>query len=188
MTSTASQLLDTAHDLVQARGFNAFSYKDLAEAVGIRTASIHYHFPSKADLGAALIGRYIDRLEDTLASIEASKRSARARLIAFFDLYKATEAEGAICLCGSLASDLETLTPEVRTQVQAYLVRSETWLAAQLKDGETSGAFTLPGRPRDLAATLLASLQGGLILARARGTTKVIATIQRGFLASLEAA
>jgi len=51
LSDTAERILDIAQDLIQRRGFNAFSYHDIAAPMGIRKASIHYHFPSKADLG-----------------------------------------------------------------------------------------------------------------------------------------
>ena len=85
-TDTATKLLDAAQHFVQTRGFNAFSYKDLAAAVGIRTASIHYHFPTKGDLGAALMQRYTDELAGVLTKIDGSSRTAKAKLKNFIKL------------------------------------------------------------------------------------------------------
>lgn len=182
---TATQLLDSAQALIQIRGFNAFSYKDLAESVGIRTASIHYHFPAKADLGVALMQRYLEGLDGALTTIDRNARSARAKLKSFIQLYGDTESCGAICLCGSLASDRETLSPVLQELVCAYIEKSQRWVIAAIKAGVKSGEFELMDKPTDLATTLLSSLQGGLIMSRALGGSAVLSSIQRVFLRSL---
>ena len=182
---TSTELLNTAQRLVQERGFNAFSYKDLAEAVGIRTASIHYHFPSKAQLGVAMMERYTSELNLGLAAIDQNGSSSRAKLEEFMALYSETEAAGAICLCGSLASDRETLPEELQESITTYLERSEAWLTATLASGANQGEFRLPGDAKDLAASLLSSLQGGLIVSRARDGQPMLAIVKKVFLSSL---
>ena len=185
-TDTATQLLDSAQDLVQEKGYNAFSYKDLAQAVNIRTASIHYHFPAKADLGQALVERYRAGLEQALADIDGRRSSSQAKLKAFIGLYRETGSRGAICLCGSLASDHQTLPVEVKKAVAAYLERSEEWIARTVSAGVREGEFTFSGKPKEAAASLMAGLQGGLIIARARGGTSVLDGVQRLFLQTLK--
>jgi len=182
---TASQLLDAAQVLVQRRGYNAFSYKDLAETVGIRTASIHYHFQAKADLGQALMGRYLAELNRSLAEIDRTSRSQRSKLRSFIDLYRQTETRGAVCLCGSLASDQETLPENLQHAVSAYLHRAEGWVASTLKQGVQDGEFVVQGKPGQTASTLVASLQGALIVSRVRGGASVVDDVQRTFLAAL---
>ena len=185
-STTVTHLLDTAEELARSRGYNAFSYKDLAESVGIRTASIHYHFKAKADLGKALVDRYRGELEEELAEIDRKCRTNRAKLKRFIALYHETESRGAICLCGSLASDHETLPDSVQSAVLQYLEQSERWIVEKLEDGLREEEFGLLGKPKDAAATLLAGLQGGLILARAkRGGGSVIDSVQRTFFANL---
>jgi TetR/AcrR family transcriptional repressor of nem operon len=186
---TASKLLDAAQVLIQERGYNAFSYKDLAEAVGIRTASIHYHFPGKASLGLALMERYIADLDRALAGIGRNARTHKGKLKSFIKLYADTEARGAICLCGSLASDSGTLPSPLQDAVKIYIENSEQWIAATVKEGVRQGEFQFKGKASDAAASLLSSLQGGLILSRAKGGAQpLLATLQRVFLNTLEAA
>jgi len=186
---TATQLLDAAQQLVQERGYNAFSYKDLAESVGIRTASIHYHFPAKADLGVALMKRYTEGLSEALNSIDRDARSNKGKLKSFIKLYTETEARGAICLCGSFASDLETLPAVLQEAVAAYIELSESWVADTVKAGVGEAEFGFSGKARDVASMLLSSLQGGLILSRARGADQpLLPTVQRVFLKTLGAA
>ncbi len=184
---TATKLLDAAQSLVQERGFNAFSYKDLAAAVGIRTASIHYHFEAKADLGKALMERYYRELEQSLDEIDRKARTNEGKLKRFIGLYRSTQKRGAICLCGSLASDLNTLPEGVQTEVTAYLKRSEKWVTQKIRDGIRSGEFVAAGTPASTASTLVAGLQGALILSRTREpSSPVLNHVERTVLASLK--
>src|SRR5271167_237958 len=85
--STRSRILDIGERLVQVRGFNGFSYADIAAELSVTKASLHYHFPSKADLGEAIIARYAERFADALARIDADGAAAPAKLTAYADLY-----------------------------------------------------------------------------------------------------
>lgn len=186
-TDTVTHLLDTAQRLVEERGFNAFSYRDLAAEVGIRTASIHYHFSAKADLGRALMARYQVGLDEALAQIDRKGRTARSRLKKFVGLYRETEQRGAICLCGSMASDIETLPGDLRPRVVAYLERSESWVERTIRDGIGAGEFTTALDPRATATALVSGLQGALILARAMGSgVDPLAGVETTVLATLE--
>src|SRR5215207_1636211 len=84
---TASRILDVAERLVQLRGFNGFSYADVAAELSITKASLHYHFAGKAELGEAIIGRYAERFNRSLAEIETRPIDARAKLDAYAKLY-----------------------------------------------------------------------------------------------------
>ena len=70
-SDTSSRILDIAEHLVQTRGFNAFSYADIAAALNITKASLHYHFPTKAKLGERLVERYQESFLAALARIGA---------------------------------------------------------------------------------------------------------------------
>ncbi len=181
---TATLLLDAAQRLVAERGFNAFSYRDLAEAVGIRTASIHYHFETKADLGKALVDRYHEGLVTTLAEFDRKGRTNAARLKSLVQVYRETERSGVICLCGSLASDLETLREDVQRAVRYYLTVTRNWVERKISDGVRQGEFEPVTSPADLAASLVAGLQGGLLVGRATDRS-VLDAVQRTFFKSL---
>src|ERR1043166_1832386 len=68
-SATAEQILDLAETLIQTRSYSAFSYQDISDALGLTKASIHYHFPSKAELGVAVIDRYAARFSAALAAL-----------------------------------------------------------------------------------------------------------------------
>src|SRR3978361_152784 len=99
---TAERALDVAERLVQVRGFNGFSYADVARELAITKASLHYHFPSKADLGTALIDRYAARFAAALQEIDRELLRPPAKLRAYVDIYGDVLMGGRMCLCGIL--------------------------------------------------------------------------------------
>ena len=83
-SETAEQILDLAETLIQTRGYSAFSYQDIADDLGIRKASIHYHFPSKTDLGVAVVDRYMARLDDALTAIADDQSQSSMTMLDFY--------------------------------------------------------------------------------------------------------
>ncbi len=114
---TASRILDVAERLVQLRGFNGFSYADVAAELSITKASLHYHFAGKAELGEALIARYAERFKGSLAEIEVRPIDARAKLDAYAKLYADVLRGKRMCLCGMLAAEYQTLPKPMRSAV-----------------------------------------------------------------------
>jgi TetR/AcrR family transcriptional regulator, transcriptional repressor for nem operon len=117
---TAQLILDAAERLVQVRGFNGFSYADVAAELGITKASLHYHFPGKAELGEALIARYASRFGEALAAIDSEVTDAAAKLDAYSRLYADVLQSRRMCLCGMLAAEYETLASPIRDAVITF--------------------------------------------------------------------
>lgn len=166
---TAAEILDSAEQLVQRRGFNGFSYADVAAELGVTKASLHYHFPGKGDLGQALIERYARRFGDALGAIDATTNDPVAKLAAYVDLYGDVLRRGRMCLCGMLAAEYETLSEPIRLAVISFLDENETWLESVLEAGRASGAFFYAGSARDAARSIVASLEGAMLVARPYG-------------------
>lgn len=164
---TAQQILEVAQDLVRQRGYSAFSYADISEQIGIRKASIHYHFSSKEDLAKELVRRYRDSLWQTLNQIEQTTSDPREQLLQFFCLYRDGLRHNQLCLCGMLSSDLAVLPKAVQDEVQSFFGETETWLAAVLQRGYAADRLKLRLPPPSEAAYLLATLQGAQLVARA---------------------
>lgn len=161
------KLLDAAQDLVQINGFNAFSYVNLSETVGITTASIHYHFPSKEDLGEALARRYRERFNIVLERIESENADAPARIEQYSEQFLQTLRQGGkICLCGMLASDYATLPEKTRKEVRAFFTENQAWLTRILEQGKRSGAFGFSSDASDVAMTFFSTLEGAMLDAR----------------------
>jgi TetR/AcrR family transcriptional regulator, transcriptional repressor for nem operon len=164
---TREHILQTASTLAQQRGFNAFSYADIADAVGIRKASIHHHFPSKDDLEFALVERYRSQFAQALGRVDAGRKPPKERLKCFFALYRTTLREGKLCLCGMMASDIMALPESVQGPLKGFFDDQLKWLRDVLEDGSRKSDFDFKGAPETRAKTILASLQGGLVVARA---------------------
>jgi TetR/AcrR family transcriptional repressor of nem operon len=166
---TAGRILDSAERLVQSRGFNGFSYADVAVELGVTKASLHYHFPSKAELGEALIDRYADRFAHALAQIDAGGGDAPARLAAYTRIYADVLRDKRMCLCGMLAADYDTLPEAMRDAVLRFFDDNEAWLTGVFEQGRAEGSLRLDGSPDDAARALVGGLEGALLIARPYG-------------------
>jgi TetR/AcrR family transcriptional repressor of nem operon len=172
---TALDILDAAQELAQTRGYNGFSYKDIADRVGIRTASIHYHFPSKGDLGRAMADQYRRFVSSALADIDvdvgdpagARGSGAPQRLRRYAALLEGVLTNGnRMCLGGMLASDYATLPPEVQHEVSRFITENERWLARVLAEGREAGTLVFSGTPESAATTFFSTLEGAMLNAR----------------------
>lgn len=188
LPDTKIALLDLAQELAQTRGLNAFSFQDLARGVGIRTASVHHHFPTKADLGRQLMARYRSRFRAELESIDARTRSAPKKLELFVGLFRQTLRRGnRLCLCGMLATEYATLPASVQDEVRAFYDETEDWLGRALVRGRSAGALAFDGSATEVAKTFLATLEGAMIAARTFGDEARLAGAAQWLLASLHA-
>ena len=163
---TAQRTLAVAEQLVQTRGYNAFSYADIARALGVTTATLHYHFPTKAELGKQLINRYRTQFEGALIEIDAAYSEAREKLKRYVGLYAKVLHDGRMCLCGALAADAATLPKPMRSEIRHFFDTNEAWLSAVLADGRKSGDLHFEGPQRDAARYILDILEGAMLIAR----------------------
>jgi TetR/AcrR family transcriptional repressor of nem operon len=166
---TAARVLDIAERFVQVRGFNGFSYADVAAELGVTKAALHYHFASKGDLGAALIDRYCARLAARLAALDAGCPAAVDRLHGYVGLYRGMLAEGRLCLCAMLAAEYHTLPGPMQAAVLRFFGQNEAWLESVLAGAAAEGSITLRGPARDAAVALVAGLEGAMLVARPFG-------------------
>jgi TetR/AcrR family transcriptional regulator, transcriptional repressor for nem operon len=160
--STAQQILDVAQKIVRSRGYSAFSYADISEQVGIRKASIHYHFPAKDDLVRQLVKRYRENMECNCDRIVRSNASFHQQLFEFAAFYRDGLEEGQICLCSMLTADFTVLSPEIREELWHYFQQTEGWLSALLQRGYSLNAPSADSE----AKGLIALLQGAQLIAR----------------------
>lgn len=165
--NTADQILDTAQSLVQTLGFNAFSYADISNEIGIRKASIHYHFPNKTDLGEALVARYHANFIVSLAQIDALTISDLEKLSRFITLYKCGPVQDfSLCLGVMYSTDFITLTGKIQDELNRFFSTNLTWLERVMNCGVQAGSLTFQGTASSQAQMFLAALQGAQLLAR----------------------
>ena len=182
---TSERILDIAERLVQTRGFNNFSYADVAKELGITTASLHYHFRGKAELGQALITRYRERFGEALSRIDQEVPDPRAKLEAYADLFAGVLAGKRMCMCGVLAAEYQTLPRPMRRSVIAFFDENELWLARVLELGRTDKTLTYTGSPEEVAQTILSTLEGAMLVARPYGDLDRFNSTARQLLAGL---
>jgi TetR/AcrR family transcriptional repressor of nem operon len=176
MPTTRDQVLDVAERLAQTNGFNGFSYADISAELGITKASLHYHFPTKTDLGCALIERYGQRFRVALDEINATGRPASRQLESYVELYVGVLRSGRLCLCGMLAAEFLTLAEPMRRAIRGFFDDNEAWLARLLEAGRQAGELSFDGAATEAANALTSALEGAMLLARSYGDPSRFAT------------
>jgi TetR/AcrR family transcriptional regulator, transcriptional repressor for nem operon len=184
---TAARILDIGERLVQVRGFNGFSYADVASELNMTKAALHYHFPGKAELGRALIERYTRRFLEALAEIDERIPGAPDKLSAYAGLYAEVLRGRRMCLCGMLAAEYQTLPDPMRDAVIAFIDANEAWVQSVLSDGERAGSITLAGPASDAARLIVSGLEGAMLVARPYGDLARFDTAAEGLLAGFTA-
>lgn len=184
---TAQRILDIASRLVQTRGFNGFSYAHIAAELGVTKASLHYHYPSKAELGKRLIERYEQDFATALERIEAETDDAFERLQRYANIYAGVLGKEQMCLCGMLAAEHGTLPAPMRRTLQHYFDLNEAWLAKLLDGGRRRGQLRFDGPPREVAALLVGALEGAMMMARSYGDPRRFAMAAERLLADMRA-
>lgn len=167
-SETSSRILDVAERLVQTRGFNAFSYADIAEALNVTKASLHYHFATKAELGECLIDRYRTSFLAALERIDETCSEAGAKLDAYVKIYIDVLENDRMCLCGMLSADYATLPTAMQEGVRRFFDANEAWLVHMLTCGRKKKQLAFVGPPIEMARLLVSALEGAMLLSRSR--------------------
>jgi len=162
-----TKLLNCAEQLARKRGFDGFSYADIAKEIGIKKASIHYHFPTKSDLALALITRYRLNLTALLHALAQKDISAATKIKAYITIYREALSDGStICLCISFSSAKESLSSEVIEELQLFRDDSITWLSYVFRQGLKDHSINDITNIKDEAYACLATVEGGHLIAR----------------------
>ena len=167
-TDTREALILAAIEAIETVGFPAMSFRDLADTIGIKSASIHYHFPSKADLGLAVIHHLEQQALGMFAELEREHADVAARFRAKVSYTKAFAANhDRMCAWGSMLSDYGALPDPVRIE----LTRVGTWVhqtyVRWIDEGRRSGQLYFPGDPGAMAGMLHCVFIGVLMQRRA---------------------
>ena len=165
---TRTALLDSAERAARQRGFDAFSYADLARDVGIRKASIHHHFPVKAALAFGLIERYCARFADALRDIDSTSQTGAEKLRAYHQTYRSALADGSqLCLCVSMSAGRDSFAEPALEQLNQFHEDSTAWLTQVIQQGITDGSVSGFSAPEADAQATLALMEGAQLMARA---------------------
>ncbi len=182
--NTATRICETAHDLIAERGYFGFSYADIAEAVGIRKASIHHHFPSKVDLVVATLREYRAKLVEAAGGLDHNVSDPLQRL----KLYVRHWAECVksnhrpICIAALLSAELPALPGEIQDEVRLHFMYLVSWIRAALKEGVRQGKIHLRHSAEVEAQGFVALVHGAMISARVSGSPEIFDSITKGAL------
>jgi TetR/AcrR family transcriptional repressor of nem operon len=154
-------ILRAAEARIRRNGFHGFSFRDLAEDVGIKSASVHYHFPTKADLGVSLMRNYQQQMLAAFGDAE-DDRALADKLNAVRDAYRRKLSKAGICLCGILAAEHAGLPEPVGEAIKDYFLACRNWLLAAFAG---SGV----GEPEKRALIFSSVVQGALLMSNAMG-------------------
>jgi TetR/AcrR family transcriptional regulator, transcriptional repressor for nem operon len=183
--TTATRILDAAEQLAQTSGFNGFSYADIAAKVKVRKPSLHHHFPTKTDLGVALIERYHQAFFRTLRELEAEVADPYERLQRYVAIYRAVLTKDRLCLCGMFAAEVSTLPKPMRTRVSRFFADNETWVAALLEQGRKAKALHFDDDAIAVAQKIVCTLEGAMLVARSRSGIALFDTVTENLLRDL---
>ncbi|SEP13457.1 transcriptional regulator, TetR family [Paenibacillus sophorae] len=166
----SDHIINVANRLILEKGYSAFSYADVAAEIGIQKASIHYHFPSKANLVQNVVGRYRQEVRANLSKLDSLTNDPREKLEQYLSYWEASLRSKAtdICLCAQLASEIPILPEEVTREIRGHFRDITDWLARLLRDAAAENRFAGGEAPiEETAHSILACVHGGLLASRA---------------------
>src|SRR5215470_17114702 len=130
--SAREAILTAARRTAQAHGYGGLNFRDIGAEVGIKAASIYHHFPSKAELGAAVAKRYWENAAADLEALSANSDPRKA-LKSYPGLFRRSlEEDNRMCLCSFMAAEYDDLPDAVKTEVQAFADVNVAWLTRML--------------------------------------------------------
>jgi AcrR family transcriptional regulator len=162
--TTREVIIDKADQFIRAKGYNAFSFKDISNDIGIKTASIHYHFPTKSDLGVATIKEHIARYEGLKKHV--ANESPLTKLESFLAVHTQIEFENKVCIVGSLATDLNTLDESIKDELKIFAHLVITWITEILTEGLEQKIFDFQMEPRTKAIMIITNMVAIVQLSR----------------------
>ena len=159
--SKKNELLKAAQSKVRSGGYSNFSFRELAAEVGIKSASVHYHFPTKGDLGAEIARQYTDNFLMMLGDPNDVVRLGESPIDAYVNQFRsALVHDKKMCLCGILGAESNGIPDEVRHETKKFFQRNIDWL-------EKAYVAISPKNEKDAkqkAIKMLSILEGAMLI------------------------
>lgn len=163
MTDTRTHILNIAERLIRAGGYNNCSFREIASEIGIKSASVHHHFPAKEDLAVAVVRRYAEAFFLTLGNAADATLSPEEKIAKFGALFvSAYKASALGCLCGVLASEADLLPASVQKEVVAFVDANLRWLELALSSSNRKPTIII----RQKARLIYTALEGAIAVAK----------------------
>lgn len=177
-TSKRDEILDVSEALIRSVGFNGFSTRDVADAVGIKAASVHYHFPVKADIGVAVTERYTLRFLQELGDPGGFDGDAKKVIVRYVTMFRrALVRDGKLCLCAVLGAEIGSLPTNVGWSARVFFEKNIEWLKSALTAARIGEA-----KAKTYAIHILASLEGGMIVSKTLGDDTAFESVAKTLL------
>ena len=174
--SVHDRILEAAEARLRSNGYGAVSFRDLANDVGVKSASVHYHFPRKEDLGVAVVAAYTKKVFEALGMAGQGK-TPHDRLGAYIGVFRhALVQENAICLCAMLGAEARGLPVQVADAVRVFFQANIDWLDEALADAVS--------KPK--SAEIIAALEGAMLLANTMDSIAMFEDVASGLLKRVE--
>jgi len=171
--TTREKIVALAENLIHQHGYAGFSYKDIARELQIQNAAIHYHFPSKADLGLAVIEAAQKRFEHWDDHMHNRSIDDWQKVDNFFKIYDGNcYKESRMCLVGSLCSNYPLLPEKMQSALTVFVEDIKRWFTGVLENGRSNGSFSFNGDASDRASIIQTSLMGALLINRVLGAAE----------------
>jgi TetR/AcrR family transcriptional repressor of nem operon len=172
--STQQAILEAARRSAQLHGYGGLNIRNLADEVGIKAASIYHHFPSKAELGAAVAARYWQDTEADLRAMAADAVDATGALHRYPQIFRRSlESENRLCLASFMSAEYDDLPPPVQIEVLRFADVNIAWLSTQLVEAGIVG----PSESEARARAIFAAVAGAQLVARSRADMSVFDTL-----------
>ncbi|HUH39334.1 MAG TPA: TetR/AcrR family transcriptional regulator [Castellaniella sp.] len=186
LSPRASEIADQAKQLLVAGGYSGFSYADVSQRVHICKASIHHHFPSKAELVRTVVARNRIEARDSRANLDRQCPDPLSRLETYANHWSDLICGGtSVCICVMLAAELPMIPEEVAVEVRGSFEDLAAWLATVLEDGEKAGQFRLRDNAQVDALVFLSTVHGAMLTSRALNKPEVFGAITRAAIHQL---
>lgn len=185
--NTVQLILDTGQNLIQERGYNATSYADIAERVGIKKASIHYHFPAKQDLVLAILQRYRKEFLHELDQINHLSIPPEDKLFQFLQQYRdPLTNDSKLCLCTMMAAELVSFPLAIRNELNDFFQDNEYWLEQVIEQRKEVAVFDQHISSNEQSQIIMALVQGAQLLARSSGDLHYFDTMAENLTTKLK--
>lgn len=179
---TRAEIMTLGEQLIRTKGYHAFSYADIAKALGIKNAAIHYYFATKCDLGTAIIQKAIQQVHTS--ADEWKKLPEDVQFKKIIKTYFNSHEKGMVCLMGALSAAYDTLPLPMQVQLKEMGIAIIDWVTRCLNTGKKKGLFQFKESAQDKATLLVSNMLSSLLLSRVIGK-KIFSIIHRQVLASV---
>lgn len=179
LSPKAIEIVNQTRSMLESGGYNSFSYADISARVHISKASIHHHFPSKAELVRAVVASYRDEAKEGMAMLDRNIADPLERLKAYVGYWSTCINGGAssFCICAMLAVELLVIPSEIADEVRGHFKDLLSWLTTIFEKGKATGQFKLQDAPAAEASAFMATVHGAMLAARSSGDPKAFQSL-----------